>query len=181
MPGGQLHIGTWLMTLQIALLPQIPGHGSRHLLREQANSREQSLLRTHSGRQPMYGSPKYSGKQEQTPFSQRAFAPHGDKAHGSSSTGDTIFTRKREWINCLGAGISWHLQSGGFRLQRSNGLPVKSSGHVQTGVWLMTEHRAWKPQEPGQGSIQRCWLHALLLGHSEFIVHSGRQFGGLPK
>lgn len=45
----------------------------------------------------------------------------------------------------------------------------------------MTLHLAEKPHEPGQGSRHFSLIHALLLGQSEFIVHSGLQFGGDPK
>lgn len=44
----------------------------------------------------------------------------------------------------------------------------------------MTWHLADTPQEPGHGSLHFSRMHAWLLGHSELIVHSGRQFGGLP-
>lgn len=37
-----------------------------------------------------------------------------------------------------------------------------------------------KPQEPGHGSLQRSFIQAKLAGHSEFSVHSGRQFGARP-
>ena len=52
-PGKQLHIGIWLYTLHCAFSPQVPGHGSTHLLRMQARDKGQSLLRMHSGRQPI--------------------------------------------------------------------------------------------------------------------------------
>lgn len=49
-------------------------------------SRGQSVLITHSGLQPAYGSPKYSGKQEQDPAPwrslQTALAPQGEGLHG---------------------------------------------------------------------------------------------------
>lgn len=54
------------------------------------------------------------------------------------------------------------------------------SGHVQIGVWLITIHDALIPQDPGQGSMHFSRIQALLLIHSEFILHSGLQFGGLP-
>lgn len=44
----------------------------------------------------------------------------------------------------------------------------------------MTEHVAYKPQDPGQGSLHFSRMQALLLVHSELIVHSGLQFGGAP-
>uniref|UniRef100_A0A1A9ZCR4 Uncharacterized protein n=1 Tax=Glossina pallidipes TaxID=7398 RepID=A0A1A9ZCR4_GLOPL len=37
-----------------------------------------------------------------------------------------------------------------------------------------------KPQEPGHGSLHCSFIHAVLLGHSALMVHSGRQFGGIP-
>lgn len=72
------------------------------------------------------------------------------------------------------------LRGGGFGLHRVNGSPVYWSIHEQIGVWFITSHWAFKPQEPGQGSRHFSFIHALLLGHSELIVHSGRQFGGDP-
>lgn len=44
-PMRQIHVGTWLMVEHSALFPQIPGHGSLHLLRIQALSAGQSLLK----------------------------------------------------------------------------------------------------------------------------------------
>lgn len=61
----------------------------------QALSLGQSEFVTHSGRQLVYGSPKYSGKHMQEPAPLRslqiALAPHGDGLHGflGSSTGST--------------------------------------------------------------------------------------------
>lgn len=86
-PGKQEQDGAWLMTLHSALRPHVPGQGSRHLLLTQALLRSQSELMTHSGLQPVYGSPKYSGRQTQEPAPLRslhtAFAPHGDGLQGS--------------------------------------------------------------------------------------------------
>lgn len=48
-PGMQLHVGAWLITVQVAYKPQMPGHGSTHLLRMQALLDGQSELNTHSG------------------------------------------------------------------------------------------------------------------------------------
>lgn len=57
-----------------------------HLLFKQALVRSQSELVTHSGLHPVYGSPKYSGRQahEPAPFLSLhiALAPHGDGLHG---------------------------------------------------------------------------------------------------
>lgn len=55
------------MTLHKAFDAQVPGQGSTHLFRMQARSRGQSVLSTHSGRQPVYGSPWYSGIHVQIP------------------------------------------------------------------------------------------------------------------
>jgi hypothetical protein len=44
----------------------------------------------------------------------------------------------------------------------------------------MTVHIALKPHEPGHGSRHLLLIQALLLGHSELMEHSGRQFGGEP-
>lgn len=52
--------------------------------------------------------------------------------------------------------------------------------HTQTGVWLTTRHSALKPQAPGHGSLQCRFIQAKLLEQSEFVTHSGRQFGGFP-
>lgn len=50
-PCGQEQTGMWLTTSHWAFWPQVPGQGSRHLLRRQALSRGHSGLSTHSGRQ----------------------------------------------------------------------------------------------------------------------------------
>jgi len=84
------------MTRHCALSPQVPGHGSLHLLLMQVLSFAQSELRTHSGRHPVYGSPKYWGWQEQDPAPFRslhmALEPHGEGSHGrlGASTGLTV-------------------------------------------------------------------------------------------
>lgn len=61
-----------------------------------------------------------------------------------------------------------------------NGSPVYPVGHVHIGIWLTTAHIAPEPHEPGQGSLHLVSKQALSLGHSEFMVHSGLQFGGCP-
>lgn len=48
------------------------------------------------------------------------------------------------------------------------------------GIWLKTLHCAPQPHDPGHGSWHFSLIHASLLGHSECIMHSGLQFGGLP-
>lgn len=65
--------------------------------------------------------------------------------------------------------------------QLLKGSPVNPSGQVQIGRWLKTVHLADTPHDPGQGSVHVCRMHDRSLGQSEFTVHSGLQFGGLPK
>lgn len=64
-PDKQLHIGLWLITLHVALIPQVPGQGSAHFCFMQAWLRGHSELLTHSGLHPG-GLPIKSGKQEHT-------------------------------------------------------------------------------------------------------------------
>lgn len=97
----------------LALMPHTPGHGSLHLLLTHALDRSHSVFWTHSGRQPVYGSPKYSERHahEPTPFRslQMAFAPHGDGWHGFTSTlsltGGTLKVEKFSFKIC------WFAQS----------------------------------------------------------------------
>lgn len=56
-PFRQVQLGIWFTTLHSAFCPQVPGQGSMHLFLIQALSRGQSLLKTHSGLHPWYGSP----------------------------------------------------------------------------------------------------------------------------
>lgn len=60
------------------------------------------------------------------------------------------------------------------------GSPIYPSKQEHVGVCLITSHRVLEPHEPGQGSRHFSFMHAKLLGHSEFMTHSGRQFGGFP-
>lgn len=61
-----------------------------------------------------------------------------------------------------------------------NGSPVKSAGQLQIGLWFTTWHLAFKPQVPAHG-FEHFWLiQACVKEHSELVIHSGRQFGGLP-
>lgn len=96
-PNGQLHIGTCVWTSQIAFSPHVPGHGFTHLLRIQALSIGQSELKTHSGRQPMYGSPWNSGKQLHIPELHCAFDPHGEGSQGSLGAGSCA-KKEPNWI-----------------------------------------------------------------------------------
>jgi len=80
-PGGQLHIGLWLTTWHLALIPQVPGHGSRHFWLLQALLKMQSELTLHSGWQ-VGGDPMYPVKQEHILCWfiswQILFGPHGE-------------------------------------------------------------------------------------------------------
>lgn len=99
-PVKHVHDGAWFNTRHSAFRPQVPGQGSLHLLFVHALVRSQSAFVTHSGLHPVYGSPKYSGRQTQEPapfFSlQIALAPQGDGLQGSlgPSVGATIKTTK---------------------------------------------------------------------------------------
>lgn len=92
-----MHIGEWLITWHSAFWPQVPGHGSLHLLRIHALLDRHSEFITHSGLHPSYGFPKNSVRQEQDPAPfcslQIAFIPHGDGSQGfkySSGIGSAI-------------------------------------------------------------------------------------------
>lgn len=84
-PGWQLQIGLWLTTRQFALIPQVPGHGSMHLLLRQACWSWHSALTTHSGRHDG-GLPMKPGWHEQTATPlftlHKLFGPHGDGLQG---------------------------------------------------------------------------------------------------
>lgn len=54
-------------------------------------------------------------------------------------------------------------------------MPVKFGGHVHIAIWFTTSQRAFVPQVLSHGLIQRCLTQALFIGHSELIIHSGRQ------
>lgn len=66
-------------------------------------------------------------------------------------------------------------------VHRVNGSPSYPEMQLHTGLCLTTLQRVFSPHLPMQGSTQRSLIHALLLAHSAFIVHSGRQFGGRPR
>lgn len=76
------------MTLQTALNPHTPGHGSTHLVLTHALSLEQSELMVHSGLQPpRFGLPKNPGRHSHTAdvpdVRHTVFRPQGDGLHGS--------------------------------------------------------------------------------------------------
>ena len=87
----------------MALMPQVPGHGSLHLALMQAKLVEQSVLRTHSGRQDRYGSPKNPGRHLHAaarPSSEHsALSPHGLGSQGvSSASGAGVANIKIQFI-----------------------------------------------------------------------------------
>lgn len=51
---------------------------------------------------------------------------------------------------------------------------------IHIGEWLTTLHSAFNPHAPGHGSLHFWLIQAKWLEHSEFVIHSGLQFGGLP-
>lgn len=69
----------------------------------------------------------------------------------------------------------------GISKQATNGSPVKSIRHEHMGLWLIVSHLVLEPHNPRQGSPHLLLMHAWLKAHSELTVHSGRQFGGLPR
>lgn len=84
-PSWHIQFGVWFITLQYALIPQDPGHGSWHFSRIHAKLLRQSLFNTHSGLQ-FGGLPKYCDKHEHDgtpPLSLHSeYRPHGDGTHG---------------------------------------------------------------------------------------------------
>lgn len=67
-----------------------------------------------------------------------------------------------------------------MRSQPINAFPLKPETHEQDGACPTTRHSVLEPHDPGHGSIQRALTHAVLLGQSLLMVHSGRQFGAFP-
>lgn len=80
-----MHNGLWFITLQFALCPQTPGHGSTHFLFIHAKFVGHSALVVHSGRH-MGGFPMKDGKHEHTAWLLSSlhwlFGPHGEGIHG---------------------------------------------------------------------------------------------------
>lgn len=62
----------------------------------------------------------------------------------------------------------------------TNGFPVCCNLHEHIGLWFMTRHSAFCPQVSRHGFSHRCLMQLKCNGHSEFITHSGLQFGGFP-
>lgn len=65
-------------------------------------------------------------------------------------------------------------------VHRVNASPSYPEMQLHSALCLTTLQTAFSPHLPIHGSMQRSFIHALLLAHSAFDVHSGRQFGGLP-
>lgn len=65
--------------------------------------------------------------------------------------------------------------------QEVKGFPVNPALQLQIGLWFLTKHFALVPHTPGHGSIHFWLEQASFKLQSESIVHSGRQFGGLPR
>lgn len=97
---GQLQIGLWLTTWQIALIPHDPIHGLLHFWFMQASVGPQSVLTTHSGLQ-VGGIPTKPKIQVHTACSFTSlhwlFGPQGDGLHGLVTRGSDY--RKEESIN----------------------------------------------------------------------------------
>lgn len=64
--------------------------------------------------------------------------------------------------------------------QLVNGSPVNRSLHEHIGLWANTLQFALRAHCPMHGSTHLRLTHALSIGHSLLIVHSGRQLGGVP-
>lgn len=64
--------------------------------------------------------------------------------------------------------------------QWTNGSPVILNVQLQIGLWRITLHWELRPHVPGHGSMHLFLIHARFESHSEFITHSGLQFGGVP-
>lgn len=74
----------------------------------------------------------------------------------------------------------WKVYSLWCGVQLAYGSPSKPSMQEHIGWWFCVVHRALNPHEPMHGSWH-CWeIQARLDGHSWWITHSGRQFGGVP-
>lgn len=61
------------------------------------------------------------------------------------------------------------------------GSPVKPGVQVQIGLWLITWHLLETPQAPRHGLLHFRFVQAWFNGHSELVIHSGRQAGGAPR
>lgn len=168
---GQLQMGLWLTTWQVALTPHVPGQGSMHFWFRQARLRAHSEFVMHSGLHEG-GVPKYPGTQEHTacPFTSRHWllGPQGLGTHwflGISSE-TKIYSKVNEFQK-------WFVILPLILLQSTNAFPSNPCKQEHIGMWFMTEQTALVPQVPGQGSIHLYLLHALSWGQSLLSKHSG--------
>lgn len=90
---GQVQTAMWLTTWHKAFNPHVLIQGSTQCCLTHALSIGQSELIVHSGRHSKYGSPWYSGWQEQTPSLQTAFGPHGDGLQGSVGANSANYSK----------------------------------------------------------------------------------------
>lgn len=171
--GGQLHIGLWFTTWQIAAIPQVPGHGSIHFWLTQASFNGHSELTIHSGRQAG-GLPIYPGTQEQTACPLISLhwllGPQGEGLQGLVFCGSKIQYLLYKIV--IMAKLLFLPRTGE---QTINALPEKPGKQLHIGIWLITLHSAFWPHVPGQGSTHLFRIQALSLGQSEFKTHSGLQ------
>lgn len=151
-PCGHEHIGLWLITWHMAVVPQFPLQGSIQRWLEQALFNAHSALDMHSGLQ-VGGAPKNPGKQEQIacPLTSRhwLFGPQGEGLHGFISS---IFFIGR---HCRKA------------------FPVNPFGHEHIGKWLYTLQIASVPHVLKHGSTHFFFTQAFSWGQSLLSKHSG--------
>lgn len=84
------------------------------------------------------------------------------------------------WVKLRCVEQSESMYSLGRGVQLAYGSPSWPSKHEQIGWWFCVVQRALNPHAPRHGSWQRCPMHARFDGHSWWMIHSGRQFGGAP-
>lgn len=64
--------------------------------------------------------------------------------------------------------------------QPINELPRYPVKQVHIATWFMARQLVLGPQDPTHGSTHFSLTHALSLGQSSLMVHSGEQRGGAP-
>ena len=70
----------------------------------------------------------------------------------------------------------------GWSLHSVKGSPIYRWRHVHVGIWFKTRHSAFTPHNPGHGFTHLKFWHALVVGHSAFVEHSGlHAIYGSPK
>lgn len=68
----------------------------------------------------------------------------------------------------------------GMLKQETSGSPINPDWHEHIALWLITSHLAFRPQEPGHGSLHFLFIQAKRGVHSALTEHSGRHLGGTP-